>query len=231
MMRAALRKSGISRIALLRNEEGLALTEFALSLPILLMMSVTFLELSSYINAYMRVSQIALSVADNTGRIRQSIDVTDIDAAMIGARIAGEGIDLGGNGRVILSMVESNGETGADEGQQMTWQRCFGAKNIASSFGEEGDGDEDADFADGFGPDGNKITAGDDDGLMFVEVIYDYQTIFPVGQALLRGLGGKTIRATAAYPVRERDSNTLDNGEAIPANDPKQRLCSDFNPT
>ena len=147
MMTTALPQPDKRRFELLRNQDGLALTEFALSLPILLMLSVTFLELSSYINAYMRVSQIALSVADNTGRIRQSIDVTDINSAMIGARIAGEGIDLGGNGRVILSMVEENGETGADAGQQMTWQRCFGAKNIASSFGEEGDGDEDADFA------------------------------------------------------------------------------------
>jgi hypothetical protein len=212
-----------------RNESGLALTEFALSLPILLTLSITFMEFSSYVNAYMRVSQIALSVADNTGRIRQSIDVTDVDAAMIGARIAGESINLGPNGRVIVSMIEDNGETGDDAGQQITWQRCFGAKNVPSSYGNELDGDTDDEFEDGFGPEGNKIMATPEDGLMFVEISYDYDPIFPVGNAMIGNLGGKTIHATAAYPVRERESNELTNGDNNPPE--KQRLCSDFTAT
>jgi Flp pilus assembly protein TadG len=82
---------------LARSESGLALVEFALSMPILMMLSVGFIELGRYVNAHTRVSQMALSVADNTGRVVQSIDVTDVDAAMIGARIAGESIDFAQN--------------------------------------------------------------------------------------------------------------------------------------
>jgi hypothetical protein len=216
---------------LLSDHSGLALTEFALSLPIMMMMSITFVELASFINANMRVSQIALSVADNTGRIRQSIDVTDVDAAMIGARIAGDSIKFGENGRVILSMVEVNGKTGTNAGQKITWQRCFGANSVTSSFGAEGAGKDDAAFAAGFGPTSNKIQAATGDGLMFVEVVYDYQTIFPVGDALLGGLGGRTISATAAYPVRERSNNALQNGFGLAANAPQQRLCSNFTAT
>ena len=218
------------KLASLRNDaSGIALTEFALSLPILLTLCITFMEFASYVNAYMRVSQIALSVADNTGRIRQSIDITDVDGAMIGARIAGESINFGSNGRVILSMVETNGETGGNAGQQITWQRCFGRKNVESSFGEEGDGDTDNEFVDGFGPEGNRIRATPGDGLMFVEVMYDYDPLFPVGNAMIGQLGGKTVRATAAYPVRERSSNTLMNGFGRALED--QRLCSDFTAT
>jgi Flp pilus assembly protein TadG len=212
---------------------GLALTEFALILPIFLTFSVGVVELSNYAHAHMRVSQIALSVADNTGRILQTIDNTDVDAAMIGARIAGESINFGQNGRVIVSMIEENGQTGANAGQQITWQRCFGLKNIASSYGLENDGDTTATYAAGFGPTGRKIKSDsdDDDGVMMVEVIYDYVPIFPVGQSLINGLRGKRIQATAVYPVRERSNNILQNGFNLAATDPRRRLCSSFSAT
>ena len=214
---------------LVSDQSGLALTEFALSLPILMMLSVSFVELASYINAHMRVSQIALSVADNTGRVRQTIDITDVDASMIGARISGENINFANHGRVILSMVEPNGRPSPNTGQKITWQRCFGLKNAASSYGAEGAGATNATYVAGFGPTGNKIAAGTGEGLMFVEVVYDYQTIFPVGDALVNSLAGKTIRSTAAYPVRERTNNTLYNGSGITGNG--LRLCSSYSAT
>ena len=40
-------------------------------------------------------------VADNAGRVRVSIDETDIDEVMIGARIEGESMNFAQNGRVI----------------------------------------------------------------------------------------------------------------------------------
>jgi TadE-like protein len=214
---------------LVGNAQGLAMTEFALSLPILMTLSIGFIELASYIHAHMRVSQIALSVADNTGRITQTIDVTDVDAAMIGARIAGEGINFGPNGRVIVSMVEENGLTGANAGQKITWQRCFGAKNVASSYGVEGNGATNATYATGFGPTGNKIVSSGDDGVMLVEVVYDYDPIFPVGESLIKGLNGKRINSFAAYPVRSRSTNALQNGFGLTGT--RLRLCSAYSAT
>lgn len=215
-----------------RNESGLALVEFALSLPILTMLSVGFIELGRYVNAHTRVSQIALSVADNTGRVVQSIDITDVDAAMIGARIAGESIDFAENGRVILSMIEWNGMKNAKKlGQQITWQRCFGAKNVVSSYGLEGAGKNNRNYEDGFGPADNKISASEDKGVMFVEVVYDYQPIFPVGDSMVNALAGRTVRATAAYPVRERSNNALTNGFNLASNDVRQRACNVYGAT
>ncbi len=218
---------------LFADTTGIALTEFALILPIFLTFSVGFVELSNYVHAHTRVSQIALSVADNTGRIIQTIDNTDVDAAMIGARIAGESINFAQNGRVIVSMIEENGQTGANAGQRITWQRCFGLKNVASSYGLENAGATSATYATGFGPTGRKIISDndDDDGVMMVEVIYDYVPIFPVGQSLINGLRGKQIQATAVYPVRDRSNNVLQNGFNMVATDPRRRLCSSFSAT
>lgn len=213
----------------LGDTSGLALTEFALSLPIMLTLGVGGVELASYVNANMRTSQIALSVSDNAGRIRETIDETDIDAAMIGARVAGESIKFGANGRVILSMIETNGQSGTNAGQKITWQRCYGAKVVNSSYGVAGDGATNASRADGFGPAGNKIVAAGNAGVMFVEVFYDYQPIFLVDNKMRGGLGGKTLHYTAAFPVRERTDNAMKNGFNL--NDDKKWLCSKYSAT
>ena len=211
------------------NRSGIAMTEFAMALPALCALCVTGVETANYVTANMRMSQIALSVADNAGRIRDSIDETDVDSIMIGARIAGESIDFAPNGRVILSMIEVNGKTGTAAGQKITWQRCFGQKNVASSYGIEGAGANDATYAAGFGPTGNKIVATTGNGVMFVEVVYDYQSIFPVADDMINGLRGRTMRYTAAFPVRERLDNAIKNGFNL-ANSAK-RLCSTYSAT
>lgn len=211
------------------NCSGIAMTEFAMALPALCALCVTGVETANYVNANMRLSQIALSVADNAGRIRDSIDETDVDSILIGARVAGEGIDLGPNGRVILSMLEVNGQTGASAGQKITWQRCFGAKNVASTYGVEGAGATNSSLASGMGPATNRITASAGNGVMFVEVIYDYQTIFPVADDLINNLRGQTMRYTAAFPVRERTDNAIKNGFNL--TNGEKRLCSRFSAT
>jgi TadE-like protein len=211
---------------ILSSQSGLAMVEFALSLPILMTLGVGFIELSQYTHAHMRVSQIALSVADNAGRINQSIDVTDVDAIMIGARIAGEGINFGQNGRVILSMIEQNAQPSPNTGQKISWQRCFGLLNVTSSYGAQLDGATNATYVDGFGPTGRKITAQDLSGVMFVEVVYDYQPLFPIANKLVGKLQANKISAIAAYPVRDRTDNVLKNGLSLPTS--QQRLCSTY---
>lgn len=207
------------------DHSGLALTEFALSLPILMTISITGVEVASFVNANMRVSQIALSVADNTGRVRQAITENDIDSAMIGARIAGETIDFAAHGRVILSTIEPNGKASPNTGQTILNQRCFGAKVVASSYGLAGDGANNASLAAGVGPVGNKIVAATNSAVMFVEVQYNYQPIFLVSDGLIDNLGERNMSFTAAYPVRERYANAIQAGTLPVA---QRRLCSVF---
>lgn len=212
-----------------RDLSGLALTEFALCLPVLMTLSIGGVELANYVNANVRASQIALSVADNAGRMRIQIDEADVDSIMIGAKIAGENIDFGENGRVILSMIEVNGQTGGNAGQMITWQRCFGARVAASSYGNEGDGKTNSAYAAGFGPTGKKIVAEAGSGVMFVELTYQYKPIFLVDNSLIGNLSGKVFKYTAAFPVRERTDNVLKNGYGWP--DSKKRKCDRFSAT
>lgn len=206
------------------DASGIAMTEFALSMPILLSLSFAGIETANYTLANLRASQIALMVADNAGRVRTSIDEADINEVMIGARLAGENIDLGNQGRIILSSLEPNGRPSPNTGQMIRWQRCFGKKNVTSSYGVEGAGRLDATMSTGMGPAGKKISAMTGAAVMFVELVYDYDPVMPDAF-----FSPRTIKYTAAYTVRERASNTLSNFSNL--SNAQRRLCTNFTAT
>jgi Flp pilus assembly protein TadG len=157
---------------------GVALLEFALSLPILLTMSLTGAELTNYITTRMRISQIALHLADNAARIgagsqlaAKTITETDINDLFTGANLQSGELALNTNGRVILSSLENDP---ANTGKyRIRWQRCKGAKTThASTYGVTG-----AVNLTGMGPTGRQAVAPENGATMFVEVFYVYQPL------------------------------------------------------
>ena len=223
IMNKRQRLSGLAS-RLRANTSGIAMTEFALSLPILISLTFVGIETANFTLANMRASQIALMVADNAGRVRTSIDEADINEVMIGARLAGENMQLGTNGRIILSSLEPNGLPSPNTGQMIRWQRCFGNKNVQSTFGAQGDGTTNATLVNGMGPVGRKIQAMNGAAIMFVELVYDYEPV--ITDAFFTP---RMVRYTAAYTVRERASNTLSNLQNM--SNAQKRLCTNFSPT
>lgn len=196
----------------LRDEtSGLALVEFALSLPIILTMGLGGVELAHMALATERVNQIAMLVADNAARVRDSIDETDVNEIMTGAKLMGQSINFSANGRIILSNIQNNP---TNTGQWIRWQRCAGAKNTSSTYGNAGDGWQNTSLQAGVGPPGNKVAATSGTIVMFVEVVYDYQPIVPVNY-----FGSKTISVIQAFNVRDRKpaSSTTSTGAVDPA--------------
>lgn len=201
-------------LASLRDDSsGLALTEFAFSLPILLTLILGGLETANLALAHLRVSQIATTVADNAGRVDTVIDESNIYEVFAGADLIGEAIDFEDHGRVVLSSLQHNRQTGSAEGQMINWQRCHGDYSVAPAYGVEGDGTTDASLADGLGPPGNTITSAKGTAVMFVEVTYDYQSLLGT-----RFLNGKQIRYESAFNVRERVNQDITNTQGLDVN-------------
>lgn len=138
---------------LARAQRGVALTEFAITAPVVLMLGLGGVELGNYASANLRVSQIAMAVADNAGRVRTTIDESDVAEVMIGALKMGEPLGLARNGRIILSDLEQRTTTTGTNGkgpvspgnpdgyrQWIRWQRCVGALAATSSYGVPRDG-------------------------------------------------------------------------------------------
>jgi Flp pilus assembly protein TadG len=183
-----------------RDTSGVALLEFALTLPVLLLLSLTGAELTNYITTKMRISQISLHLADNAARIGsgsqlavKTINESDINDLFIGANMQSGELALQTNGRIILSSVEIDA---AHTGKyKIAWQRCYGNKTThTSTYGVAG-----ANNLTGVGPAGRQTVAPTDGAAMFVEVYYEYQPLVKTSLA-----PSTTMVEIASMMVRDR---------------------------
>jgi hypothetical protein len=187
--------------SLRRSRSGLAMTEFALSLPLLLTAGLWGAETANMALVHMRISQLAMHIADDAARIGDTsklndrkIFETDINDLLLGANIqSGGSLDFFRHGRAIISSLEVDDATGR---QFIHWQRCKGRKVVSSSYGNEGTGLTGG-FA-GMGPPGEEVIAQPGEAVIFVEVSYEYQP-------LVTGyfVNATTINAVAAFTVRD----------------------------
>lgn len=191
-----------------RDSSGLALLEFAFSMPILLAISLTGAELTNYIITRMRVSQVALQLADNSARMgsgsqleSKKVYETDINDLLIGANFQASELNLFVNGRVIISSVEPHPTTANK--YRIRWQRCQGTMTSwASSYGTP----VTATSVDGVGPANRQVMAPPDGVTMFVEVRYKYQPLIKTSLSPT-----SEINEVASMMVRDRRDTSDDS--------------------
>jgi len=124
---------------LCRDRAGLAMIEFALSAPIVLVIGCYGTELANLALVNMRVSQIALNLADNASRVgaysnlaTQQLREVDVNDILQAARYQGTGINLTTNGRITISSLENVAQSyDTAPVQRIHWQRCIGVKSGA----------------------------------------------------------------------------------------------------
>lgn len=202
---------------LLGDRSGVAMIEFAFTAPLILGLGMLGTETAYLVITHLKVSQVAMQVADNASRVG-STDVvaarrvfeSDINETLVGAEKLAEGIGIFQQGRVIISSLQQN----AQNGQWIAWQRCRGAMQWPSTFGEEGDGTNGNGFP-GMGQPGREITASPGTAVMFVEVAYTYDALTP-----FEIFDNRVITYTAAFNIRDnRDLTRLfDDGAGADCN-------------
>lgn len=205
-----------------RADSGVAMVELAYSLVVVLPLFLGGAELTNFVMTKMRVSQIALHVADNASRIgtetllqKPQISEWQINDLLIGANMQAGSLDLENRGRVILSSLEP--DPGHSDEFMIRWQRCFGSLDWDSSYGEAGD-----DGLPGIGPASKRATAPAGSATMFVEVAYDYQPLLPNDFIKI-----DRIVETAAMIVRDdRDFPGPDGGGLYNADSVDVSSCS-----
>lgn len=208
-----------------RNTSGVAMVEFAVTLPFIAGFAMYSMELTNYALVNMRVNQIALTLADNASRVgtdatltTQQLREVDMNDVLQAARYQGRGIRLTTFGRIIVSSVENVQQTyDAAPVQRVHWQRCIGLRSgagydsrystTATAGTDATVGNAGTTVATGVGDPGSLISAPAGSGLMFIEVNYDYQ---PLVSAYF--LGATQIRFTSSYIIRDnRDLKQIYN--------------------
>ena len=177
--------------SLRRDKRGMAMVEFALSLPLLMTLILVGLELTNYVLANHRVRQIAAMTADNASRLRSQMSEAYINQLFVGVQKAGAGMDFQTRGRVILSSVQNNA---AADGQWIRWQRCYGSLSRASKYGTQGKGQTDTSL-----PTINGLVAQPGSAIMYAEAEYQYKPLI-----LSSFLNNRRIVHETAFIVRQR---------------------------
>lgn len=220
-----VRRLATLRHRLRRDTGGLALLEFAFTLPLVLAVGGWGIELSNLALCNLRVSQYALNLADDASRVGQDVDgaatnfrEADANDILQGIRLQGSSIGLTARGRVTLSSLE-NIQQSYDSGrvQRIHWQRCIGAMSGAgydSSFTTTTTAGTDATQTNagtpepapnGVGTASAPLNAPVDSGVMFVEVNYQYKPLFG---SLYLGSTPRIIHYIASFIVRDNRSFT-----------------------
>ncbi|MEP2736359.1 MAG: TadE/TadG family type IV pilus assembly protein [Erythrobacter sp.] len=202
----------IARLAkkLRSDASGISMVEFALVLPVILTLGLYGAEVARMANTKMKVSQIALSLADNASRLGQTdnsgvtptITENDVEAILNGALRQGQSIGLEGNAKVILSSLEYEDP---EDKQFISWQRCVGDVTWDSRYGNDSDKNGlNGDVLPGMGEGSTKITAESGSAVMFVEIRYEFEGIWqnPFGG------GDAVFIEEAAFLIR--DDRNLD---------------------
>lgn len=196
-----------------RDARGVVVIEFAYTLPIFLLLGITGVELAHFAITNMRVSQVAMTVADNISRAKQTVPLSlprlrevDINDNLLGAMVqGGETLKIFDEGRLIVSSLQQN----ASGRQTIAWQRCKGLLNVVSAYGVQG-ATQPASGTGGFqgmGSGANQVRAEPNSAIIFAEVAYEYRALFSDWV-----IGPKLIRREAAFFVRDdRDLTRIYN--------------------
>lgn len=193
----ALTRAAATVRRLRRDNSGLALLEFAFTLPLVLAVGGWGIELSNLALCNLRVSQYALNLADHASRVGQdatggvtNLREVDINDALQGARLQGAAIELTKRGRITLSSLEFVKQSyDTARVQRIHWQRCLGVMadtGYDSSYGttsitagsDATQGNAGITVTAGMGDTNAKVVAPNDSGVMFVEVNYQYKPLF-----------------------------------------------------
>ncbi|MES2755479.1 MAG: TadE family protein [Pseudomonadota bacterium] len=193
------------------DTSGVALIEFAITLPALVVMCLTGAEITNYIITKMRVSQLALHLADNAARIgsgsqlsSKKITETDINDLLTGAGLQAGELDLYTRGRVVISDLEPMANPNVTGKYKIVWQRCRGSKAYTRAYGTAGQTN-----LNGMGPAGRQVDVQPNSATIFIEVAYDYKPL--VGTTLVPAT---TFTEIGSMSVRDkRDLSQIYNTE------------------
>lgn len=199
--------------SLLADRRGISVVEFALALPLFLGFCLVGIELANMASVNMRVSQIAINVADNASRLGQTdnsavtptVAESDVDSVLLGAVHQAGTLDIQSHGRIVLSSLELDEDSGR---QFIHWQRCTGGLARESAYGNDSNqngltGDE----LEGMGKAGRLVTAAAGQAVMYAEFTYEYQPIF------VNLFGEVEFKQEAALLVR--DDRDLGDGDGL----------------
>ncbi|MEE4154021.1 MAG: TadE family protein [Erythrobacter sp.] len=187
----------LGRLRRLRRDiAGLALIEFAYTLPIFVGFGLVGIEFANVVLARQKAERIAATIADqvasnqvppNERQIRDMFEAVDLIAAPF---------DFNDNGNVIVTAVVGVRDTDDDEIQnKVAWQRCRVKDSFESQFGEQWTGSDDV-------AEGPEIELPNDIELRQNQMVILTEVFFPYDEIVSTQLVGSFLPPNAIFEER-----------------------------
>ncbi|MCU0837752.1 MAG: pilus assembly protein [Rhodospirillales bacterium] len=165
------------------REEGVAVVEFALTLPLLIGLSLTGFEVSSYAMLNIKLQHAATSMAQ-LATMEEELPATVLDGMFESVSHIVKPFTFGNQGRAFVTGI---GEAAAGAGPTVNWQRSgAGSLPTSSAVGAPGGGASVP----------KELTISPTQALVAAEVVYNYQPI------LLGFIPTTTVRKVAYFRPR-----------------------------
>ncbi len=164
-----------------RDRRGNFTIEFALALPLLLVLLLTGIEFTRYVLVNQKVERTSASLAD---LVAQSTVMTErgMDNLFEAAKYTMDPFDVAAEGRLIVTSIAASGGPA-----RIKWQRAYGARSNGSKFGVQG--------AVATLPAG--LVVRDGDNVILCEAFFRYEPMIYQGI-----IGESTVRRYAAFRPR-----------------------------
>jgi len=146
------------------GEQGVTAIEFALVLPVVLLILLGCFEVPRYVLIYQKIARTSAGIADLVAQADEPLTKNQMEDIFIAGETMMEPYDLVAEGRVYVSSI--NNPAGA--GVKVTWQRQHGSLGAGSAFTE---GEDNPTLPAGLVPASNEE-------VLVAEVFFTYTPIF-----------------------------------------------------
>lgn len=146
-----------------RDRRGTLAVEFAIALPILMMLVLTGIEVTRYVLLNQKIERTAVTMSDLVSQ-SEALTEAGLDNLFLATEFVMEPFDITSNGLIVVSAISKSGSSTAT----IKWQRSFGGAASGSAFGIEGGS---ASLPTGF-------VVRDGESIVVTEAFFDYQPAF-----------------------------------------------------
>ena len=203
-----------------RDQQGVALVEFALFAPLVLGFMLSAMELANYLLATQKVQKVAFMTADMLARSTVQPDEKQVEDVFLSMDLAAKPFDLRGEGRVILTgVVGMEDSATSDVENKLAWQRCDGDyTSFGSALGSEDNKEPAEREAVAFH---NNLQLPQSQMIISSEVVYNYKPIVNIDYFSVLGV---PQRLTSTATLRSRNRAFTD---ITPVNSVTPKTCED----
>ena len=130
-----------------KNQQGVALIEFAIAAPVLTALLMGCIDLTYYLVAQQRIARSAYTMSNLMTQMDKGLTESQVSDMMLALDQVSKPFKISDDGIATITAIIGEGVDGADAtSYSVAWQRCYGPNSSSSSFGGVGSSVDAADI-------------------------------------------------------------------------------------